>query len=116
MDLVICLKVRRNPRSTRKESAAASDVYKRLVYLEIVRMEGRGLMPKLLPLHFRYVTPWLGSLIARDREAYTYLPKSVENFLSATELDQAMRDSGLQNIRHKKLGLGTVAIHIGEKP
>jgi large subunit ribosomal protein L20 len=32
------------------------------------------------------------------------------------ELDQAMRDSGLQNIRHKKLGLGTVAIHIGEKP
>ena len=88
----------------------------RVVSLEIVRMEGRGLMPKLLPLHFRYVTPWLGSLIARDREAYTYLPKSLENFLSATELDQAMRDSGLQNIRHKKLGLGTVAIHIGEKP
>ncbi len=88
----------------------------RVVSLEIVRMEGRGLMPKLLPLHFRYVTPLLGSLIAGDREAYTYLPKSVENFLSATELDQAMRNAGLQNIRHKKLGLGTVAIHIGEKP
>ncbi|MDP6512547.1 MAG: class I SAM-dependent methyltransferase, partial [SAR202 cluster bacterium] len=32
----------------------------RVVSLEIVRMEGRGPMPKLLPLHFRYVTPWLG--------------------------------------------------------
>jgi demethylmenaquinone methyltransferase/2-methoxy-6-polyprenyl-1,4-benzoquinol methylase len=88
----------------------------RVVSLEIVRMDGRGLLPKLLPLHFRYVTPWLGSLIAGDREAYTYLPKSVENFLSATELDQAMRDAGLKNVSHKKLGLGTVAIHIGEKP
>jgi demethylmenaquinone methyltransferase/2-methoxy-6-polyprenyl-1,4-benzoquinol methylase len=88
----------------------------RVVSLEIIRMDGRGLLPKLLPLHFRYVTPWLGSLIAGDREAYTYLPKSVENFLSATELDQAMRDAGLMNVSHKKLGLGTVAIHIGEKP
>jgi demethylmenaquinone methyltransferase/2-methoxy-6-polyprenyl-1,4-benzoquinol methylase len=88
----------------------------RVVSLEIVRMDGRGLLPRLLPLHFRYVTPWLGSLIAGDREAYTYLPKSVENFLSASELDQAMRDAGLKNVSHKKLGLGTVAIHIGEKP
>jgi demethylmenaquinone methyltransferase/2-methoxy-6-polyprenyl-1,4-benzoquinol methylase len=88
----------------------------RVVSLEIVRMEGRGPMPKLLPLHFRYVTPWLGSLLAGDREAYTYLPKSVENFLSATEIDHAMSDAGLVNVRHKKLGLGTVAIHIAEKP
>lgn len=88
----------------------------RVASLEIVRMEGQGLMPRLLPLHFRYVTPWLGSLLAGDREAYTYLPKSVENFLSATELEQAMSDAGLKNVTHKKLGLGTVAIHVGEKP
>ena len=88
----------------------------RVVSLEIVRMEGGGPLPRLLPLHFRYVTPWLGSLIAGDREAYTYLPNSVENFLSATELTQAMQDAGLTNVRHNKLGLGTVAIHVGEKP
>ena len=87
----------------------------RVVCLEIMRMEGRGLLPTILPLHFRYVTPWLGALIAGDREAYTYLPKSVENFLSVKELTDAMKNAGLSNVRYKKLGLGTVAIHIGEK-
>lgn len=88
----------------------------RVVSLEIVRMEGRGPLPRLLPLHFRYVTPWLGALLAGDREAYTYLPNSVESFLSATELARAMSDAGLENVRQSSLGLGAVAIHVGEKP
>lgn len=88
----------------------------RVVSLEIVRMGGRGPLSRILPLHFRYVTPWLGALLAGDREAYTYLPESVENFLSATELARVMEEAGLENVTHKGLGLGTVAIHVGEKP
>jgi demethylmenaquinone methyltransferase/2-methoxy-6-polyprenyl-1,4-benzoquinol methylase len=83
--------------------------------LEIVRVEGKGLWAKLFPLYFRYVTPWMGALLAGDREAYTYLPESVQGFLSARELAAIMEDVGLRNVAFRPLALGTVAIHVGEK-
>ena len=87
----------------------------RVVTLEIVRIEGRGPMSRLFPLYFRYVTPWLGALLARDRDAYTYLPESVEEFLSAREVASMMEKAGLLNVTFRKLALGAVAIHVGEK-
>ena len=46
----------------------------RVVTLEIVRIEGRGPWNRMFALHFRHVTPLLGAIIAKNREAYTYLP------------------------------------------
>ncbi len=87
----------------------------RVVILEIVRQDGINPVGKLFPLYFRRVTPWMGALFAGDREAYTYLPESVQGFLSADELAAMMREAGLVNVRHQRLALGTVAIHVGEK-
>ena len=87
----------------------------RVVILEIVRIDGKGPLSKLIPLLFRYVTPSVGALIAGDREAYTYLPESVQEFLSANELASLMKEAGLQNVSYRKLGLGAVAILVGEK-
>ena len=87
----------------------------RVVSLEIVRMDGKDPISWAARLHFRYVTPWLGALIAGDREAYTYLPESAQSFMSADELTDAMKDAGLKVTVQKKLALGAVAIHVGEK-
>ena len=86
----------------------------RVVVLEIVRMQGSGPAGLLFPLYFRYVTPWLGATLAGDREAYTYLPESVQGFMSAAELTSAMENAGLGAVKHKPLALGPVAIHVGE--
>ena len=87
----------------------------RVVSLEIVRQDGRDPISAMARLHFRYVTPWLGALLAGDREAYTYLPQSAQGFMSADELTDAMTDAGLQVTHCVKLALGTVAIHVGQK-
>ncbi len=87
----------------------------RVVVLEIVRMDGRGPLSRIFPLYFRYVTPWLGAVLAGDREAYTYLPESVQGFLSATELAAMMEAAGLRNVVIRRLALGAVAIIAGEK-
>ena len=86
----------------------------RVVSLEIVRLEGKGPISRLLPLHFRYIAPLLGTVLAGDRQAYTYLPESVQGFLSARELSEAMEEAGLTNIRQRSLALGAVAIHVGQ--
>ena len=87
----------------------------RVVSLEIVRQDGRDPISAMARLHFRYATPWLGGLLAGDREAYTYLPQSAQGFMSATELTDAMTDAGMRVTHCVKLALGTVAIHVGEK-
>ena len=88
----------------------------RVVILEIVRLDGRGLLSRAFPLYFRFVTPWLGAALAGDREAYTYLPESVQGFLSADELATMMEQAGLFNITVRKVALGSVAILTGENP
>ncbi len=85
----------------------------RLSILEIVPLEGRGPFGRLFPVYFRYVTPLIGTLLAGDREAYTYLPESVQAFRTARELADLMRDAGFQDIQRHSLALGTVAVLCG---
>ena len=86
----------------------------RVVVLEIVRLEGSGLRARALPWCFRRAAPLLGALLARDAEAYAYLPESVDAFLSAQELAAAMEHAGLRIVRHRRLALGSVAVIAGE--
>ena len=88
----------------------------RVVSLEIVRQDGKGPISRLARFHFRYITPWIGSALAGDREAYTYLPQSAQRFMSAPELAEAMEGAGLEVTTYRKLALGAVAIHVGMKP
>ena len=87
----------------------------RLAILEIVRPEGSRLLSRLLPIYFRRVTPLIGALFAGNREAYTYLPESVDEFVNANGLAAIMGDVGLKLVARRSLGLGTVAILVGEK-
>ena len=82
--------------------------------LEIVRVEGKGLHKRVLPWCFQRVAPVLGAVLAGDGEAYSYLPQSVDEFLSAKQLAGAMEGAGLRNVRRRSLGLGMVAIVSGE--
>ena len=102
------------PRALR-EMARVVEPGGRVVSLEIVRQDGRDPISAMARLHFRYVTPWLGALLAGDREAYTYLPQSAQGFMSTDELTAAMTDAGLHVTHCVKLALGTVAIHVGQK-
>ena len=86
----------------------------RVVVLEIVRMEGKGLHNRALPWCFQKVAPVLGAILAGDSEAYSYLPQSVDEFLSARQLAEAMEDAGLRDVRRRRLGMGMVAIVTGE--
>ena len=87
----------------------------RVVSLEIVRQDGNSPINSMSRLHFRFATPWIGALLAGDREAYTYLPQSAQGFMSAPELTTAMTDAGLEVIACVRLALGAVAIHVGQK-
>jgi demethylmenaquinone methyltransferase/2-methoxy-6-polyprenyl-1,4-benzoquinol methylase len=64
-------------------------------------------------LYFHHVVPAIGALVARNRDAYTYLPQSVDRFVTPGELARLMEAVGFHDIRVRRVGLGTVTIHVG---
>lgn len=71
-------------------------------------------LSRLLAMGFSRIAPLLGQLLANDRTAYTYLPRSVENFPTAAELSELMKNAGLINVHWRLLSMGLVALHIGD--
>jgi demethylmenaquinone methyltransferase/2-methoxy-6-polyprenyl-1,4-benzoquinol methylase len=66
--------------------------------------------------YFSRIVPAVGALIAGDRDAYSYLPASAAAFPDAETLGRLMIAIGLARVRYRKLGLGTVALHVATKP
>jgi len=84
----------------------------KVVALEITQPSVPG-WSHLFGWYFGRLVPWVGAIVARDRVAYTYLPRSVERFVTPGELSRLMERVGLRNVTYRRLGLGTVTIHVG---
>ena len=87
----------------------------RVTTLELTPMPP-GIRAALGRLYFHRFVPLMGQIVAGDRTAYTYLPSSVDYFLTAEGLAEVYRKAGLVNVGYRRLGLGGVALHHGEKP
>jgi len=87
----------------------------RLVILEITPMRNKGIFSKLFHFYFDRIVPLIGALMAKDREAYTYLPESVKNFPDAKQLAIMIEQAGWVGVTYEKIGMGSVAIHLGRK-
>ena len=86
----------------------------RVTTLELTPMPP-GIRATLGRLYFHQLVPLMGQIVTGDRTAYTYLPSSVDYFLTAEGLAEVYRKAGLTNVGYRRLGLGGVALHYGEK-
>ncbi|MCW5965569.1 MAG: bifunctional demethylmenaquinone methyltransferase/2-methoxy-6-polyprenyl-1,4-benzoquinol methylase UbiE [Bryobacterales bacterium] len=62
-----------------------------------------------------HVLPRLGALISGSRNAYRYLPRSVQKFPPAPELVEWLRGAGFAEAEYTYMTLGVVALHLGRK-
>ncbi|MCA9743330.1 MAG: ubiquinone/menaquinone biosynthesis methyltransferase [Deferribacteres bacterium] len=84
----------------------------KVVILEITPVNNRLFGP-LFRFYFHKVVPFVGGLLSGNRDAYTYLPQSVDIFLTADQLKEKMAQTGLRDVHYRKLNFGTVALHWG---
>ena len=86
----------------------------RVICLEISKPPRNMLRPFFL-FFFNKIVPLVGGVISGQRDAYNYLPQSVNEFLTPDELQTIMERAGLREVKYKRLMMSTVAIHVGLK-
>ena len=76
----------------------------------------RSLWGRLYRLYFTRLLPRIGGAISGSREAYAYLPQSVESFPEPEMLSEAMRAAGFADVRYERWTAGIVALHTARRP
>ncbi len=77
--------------------------------------------PKAFPIknifnfYFENILPNIGRLISKDKKAYSYLPKSVEDFPQGKEFLKILEQAGFVDTKQIKLTFGIASIYIGKK-
>lgn len=66
---------------------------------------------QLYNFYFRYITPWIGKWIARNKAAYTYLPSSVKAFPQGQAMCDILHKVGFQAVTCKTLTFGICSIY-----
>jgi demethylmenaquinone methyltransferase/2-methoxy-6-polyprenyl-1,4-benzoquinol methylase len=65
--------------------------------------------------YFEHVLPWVGRIISRHHEAYSYLPASVGSFVEPQEFAQLLMRVGLVEVRAVPLTFGVVYLYTAAK-
>lgn len=86
----------------------------RMVALDTTPPRPSPLLP-FMQFYMQRVIPLLGSLLAGQREAYTYLPQSSEQFLTAEALLKEVEAAGFEQAGLRRVMFGAAALHWGVK-
>ena len=61
------------------------------------------------------VLPVLGGMISKNKEAYTYLPNSIDEFLTTENLCKELKQAGLEPIHVKAFSMNISTLIIARK-
>ena len=67
-------------------------------------------------VYLRYVVPFIGRLISRDKAAYRYLNTTIETFHNTCDLPSLMQQAAFTKITTTPLTFGTVCLYSAAKP
>lgn len=86
----------------------------KLVILEFSKIR-TPIIGSLFDFYFKHILPKIGALFSDDKEAYTYLPDSVNTFPAQPDFVLMLSEQGFTNAGYKNLSFGISSIFWGEK-
>ena len=85
----------------------------KIALLEFCRPKN-SLFQKIFSFYFNKIIPVIGKILTGEK-IFDYLPESVNNFFSITELEQKIKMHQIDNIKKQNLTFGICSILIGQK-
>ncbi|MRJ02830.1 MAG: bifunctional demethylmenaquinone methyltransferase/2-methoxy-6-polyprenyl-1,4-benzoquinol methylase UbiE [Epsilonproteobacteria bacterium] len=86
-----------------------------VVILEFTKRNGRSWLDPVVELYMKRILPIIGGLVSGKREAYEYLPNSIDSFLTTDQLVEELRESGFRPLEVRSFSWGISTMFIAER-
>jgi len=86
-----------------------------LVILEFTKLENATAMSKIRDFYMKKVLPIVGGMLSKNYEAYSYLPNSIENFLTREKLVSELKQCGFEPLLVKGFSMDISTLFIAKK-
>ncbi|CAM3419054.1 MAG: bifunctional demethylmenaquinone methyltransferase/2-methoxy-6-polyprenyl-1,4-benzoquinol methylase UbiE [Aliarcobacter sp.] len=86
-----------------------------VVINEFTKNKKEKLLDHLTDFYMNKILPVLGGLISKNKEAYTYLPNSIDEFLTTENLCKELKKAGLEPIHVKAFSMNISTLIIAKK-
>ncbi|MFW3405745.1 bifunctional demethylmenaquinone methyltransferase/2-methoxy-6-polyprenyl-1,4-benzoquinol methylase UbiE [Aliarcobacter butzleri] len=86
-----------------------------VVINEFTKNKKENLLDHLTDFYLNKVLPVLGGLISKNKEAYRYLPNSIDEFLTTENLCKELKQSGLEPVYVKAFSMNISTLIIAKK-
>jgi demethylmenaquinone methyltransferase/2-methoxy-6-polyprenyl-1,4-benzoquinol methylase len=86
-----------------------------VLILEFVKAENPSTFRKCVDFYSNKFLPKIGGILSKNKEAYEYLPNSIENFYTPGELIKLFEDQGFKTVKNDSFNFGQVGVFIFKK-
>lgn len=81
-----------------------------LIVLEFSYPKNR-IIAWIYDLYFSHILPTIGRWLSKDKTAYTYLNKSVKNFIWGEEMAKHLKGAGFEKVNYKTFSFGITTLY-----
>lgn len=85
------------------------------VILEFTKNDKNDLVSKLTKFYMNNIMPHIGALVSKHKDAYTYLPESIEAFITKKQMCEELKEVGLEPIFVKSYSFDMSTTFIARK-
>ena len=86
-----------------------------VVILEFMKDENKTLLKKMRDIYLHKILPYVGGLISKNLEAYTYLPNSIENFVTIQGMHTELEKAGFDILYTQSFSMDISTLIIAKK-
>ena len=86
-----------------------------VVILEFMKDENKNILKKIRDFYMHKILPYVGGMISKNLEAYTYLPDSIENFVTIQGMQEELKKAGFEIIYTKSFSMDISTLLIARK-
>lgn len=86
-----------------------------LLILEFTKREKGGILALCRDFYLKRILPKLGKMISKNKDAYEYLPNSIDDFLSKDELIKELENADFTLVRYENFSFGISSAFLAQK-
>jgi len=86
-----------------------------VVILEFMKDENKTLLKKIRDVYMHKILPYVGGFISKNLEAYTYLPDSIESFVTIQGMQKELENAGFEMLHTQSFSMDISTLLIARK-